>query len=497
MVPTEVSGLELEDGGDQFSIRFDARNRTDELDFRWHGSVEGAPDGTISAVMDGVAERDFAYNRIGLCVLHGPGAAGRPYRARTPDGPIEGELPLLCGRRLLREDGRILGLFPPFDELELDLADGAGARFAFEGDLFEMEDQRNWTDASFKTYSTPLVLGIPHHLSAGDRIRQRVVATFRPPRRRHPPVARPPRLVVGAEVGSTLPALGLAAGRPLAPREAELLRALRPDHLRVDARRLAEGAADARALGAPLELAVFLPAGEVRPDVEAARAIVLHEDGTTSDGRSVERARGLVEAPVFACGTDANFADLNRDRPDVEGVDAVAYSISPQVHAFDEVSIVEAAAAGADTVRSAHAYFPGKAVAVGPVTLLPRSTGEVDPRHRSPFAAAWTVASLKYLAESGAASVTYYETAGPGGLVDGDEVFPVYHVFAELAGRKGAAVVAVESSAPLEVDALGLAGADGIRLLVACLVPERREVLVDGRELALGPYEVAALTVTR
>jgi len=25
-----------------------------------------------------------------------------------------------------------------------------------------MEDQRNWTDASFKTYSTPLALGFPH-----------------------------------------------------------------------------------------------------------------------------------------------------------------------------------------------------------------------------------------------------------------------------------------------------------------------------------------------
>jgi len=148
-------------------------------------------------------------------------------------------------------------------------------------------------------------------------------------------------------------------------------------------------------------------------------------------------------------------------------------------------------------VRSAHAYFPGKAVAVGPVTLLPRSTGEADPRQRSPFAAAWTVASLKYLAESGADSVTYYETAGPGGLVDGDELFPVYHVFARLVGCKAAPVVAVASSAPLEVDALGLEVDGGVQLLVACLVPERRDVLVEGRELALGPYEVATLTVER
>ena len=38
-----------------------------------------------------------------------------------------------------------------------------------------MEDQRNWTDASFKTYSTPLELPFPVELSAGEQIRQRFV----------------------------------------------------------------------------------------------------------------------------------------------------------------------------------------------------------------------------------------------------------------------------------------------------------------------------------
>ena len=31
----------------------------------------------------------------------------------------------------------------------------------FNGETFEMEDQRNWTDASFKTYCTPLSLPYP------------------------------------------------------------------------------------------------------------------------------------------------------------------------------------------------------------------------------------------------------------------------------------------------------------------------------------------------
>ena len=48
----------------------------------------------------------------------------------------------------------------------------------FGGELFEMEDQRNWTDASYKTYCTPLHLPYPVELAAGERVIQSV--TLRP-----------------------------------------------------------------------------------------------------------------------------------------------------------------------------------------------------------------------------------------------------------------------------------------------------------------------------
>ena len=40
-----------------------------------------------------------------------------------------------------------------------------------------MEDQRNWTDASFKTYCTPLARPFPVPVQAGDRVDQRVALT--------------------------------------------------------------------------------------------------------------------------------------------------------------------------------------------------------------------------------------------------------------------------------------------------------------------------------
>jgi hypothetical protein len=535
-IPAELSGLEVEAAGDRFAIRFEARNRAGEIDFRWRGAIEGAADGTITADLDGVAESDFWYNRIGFCVLHAPNCAGRPYRARTPDGPIEGELPLLIGPQEIR-DGTIYPLFPSYDELEIDLDGDTSVRFSFEGDLFEMEDQRNWTDGSFKTYSTPLVLGFPHEARKGQTIRQRVVTSFRLPEGAGAALSEgaPTRLTLGEPLRQRLPLIGLGAashGGSLTERETALLRALRPDHLRADLHlgepgfraELERATRDAAALGAALELAVFVTDDAERElqelasllpwDSAVARVLVFHEAEKPTGARWVRLARErlgpALGAVPFAGGTNAYFCELNRERPDSDAVDAVAYSINPQVHAFDEASLVEAAGAQGDTVRSARAFSAGKPILVSPVTLLPRfnpnATGpepapplgelpaQVDPRQMSLFGAAWTVASAKHLAESGVDTITYYETTGWRGVVETEAgpplperfpsrpgmVFSVYHVLADLAERKGADLVALESSAPLAVDGLALAEGGSLRLLLACLVPAAQHVVLEG-----------------
>ena len=51
-----------------------------------------------------------------------------------------------------------------------------GVRVAcrMEGDAFEMEDQRNWMDASYKTYVRPLALPWPYTIAKGEKLAQRV-----------------------------------------------------------------------------------------------------------------------------------------------------------------------------------------------------------------------------------------------------------------------------------------------------------------------------------
>ena len=176
-IPGSYRITRLDQEQDRFEVEFEVEHKAHELDFAWRGRIVGSSDGQIRYEMDGAARSNFRYNRIGFCVLHPfRESAGRPYSAQTPQGQVNGHLPDLIGQQRF-EQGYYVPLFPAFRNLVIDLADGTRARFTFEGDLFEMEDQRNWTDASFKTYCTPLSLGFPHSAHTDSRIVQSITVS--------------------------------------------------------------------------------------------------------------------------------------------------------------------------------------------------------------------------------------------------------------------------------------------------------------------------------
>jgi hypothetical protein len=234
----------------------------------------------------------------------------------------------------------------------------------------------------------------------------------------------------------------------------------------------------------------------------------------------------------------------------------VCYSVNPQVHAIDNMTVVENLEAQADTVDTALQFAGGKEVWVGPVTLklrynpnakdpnAPTPAGRlpanVDPRQMSLFGAAWTAASVKFLARAGAARATYYETTGWRGVMEteagsplGDlfpsipgSVFPLYHILGDIAEFAGGEVLGCESAEPLAVEALVLRTRRATRAIVCNLSHEPRLARLDGlslsastarrlnestaeaamarpeefrrsrggAELALGPYETVTLT---
>jgi hypothetical protein len=547
-IPAEVTRQVVERAADSFRIVQDAHHRADGIDFDATTTLEGRPDGTIECSFDGTAHVGFPYCRIGFCILHPVAVtAGRPFRADAPAGAFSGVIPAEIGPQP-EVDGCFLPLFDSFSALAVELPRGGEARFEFEGDLFEMEDQRNWTDGSFKTYSPPASLGTPFHAAAGQsfhqRIRFRVVgggATVRPRD------AAPRRLTIGGRVAA-LPAIGFgmsSVSDELTEREAGLLRALRPAHLHADLHlarpawraELDRAAAAATAVGCRMELGLFVDdeaeaefaalAGSVR-GLPVARAIVFHDAeasvaSTTARWMTLARAAldDVLPGVLLAGGTTGNFAEINRDRPDPAAYDQLVYAVTPQVHLSDERSLTEGIDAQGDTVRTAATFMGGRPIVISSVTLKPpfnqaasdpapatAPTGdlppEVDPRQPSLFAAAWTIGSIRSLAAAGAASITYYETVGWRGLVESaggppvpaafrsrpGMVFPVYHAFRWLADAAGGDVLATMSDRPLELDGLALRIDGVLRVIVANLTPERLSCRI-------GPLGPSLMTVRR
>ena len=231
--------IEAREGDHGFSIRFDSHYLSSEVDLVCRGLIACEDGERLEFLFEAEAARDFPYSRIGIC-LHHPWreTAGARFRARTPTGELKGAFPELIGPQLFR-DGSFQPLFAPFDRLEIELESGGALTFEFEGDLWETEDQRNWTDANFKTYSTPLAMGPPPPLRQGQTLRQRIVLDASAVKASGSKPATLPRITVLGPLGVTMPTVGLGADRDrhrLDQREAELLRALSPGHIRVDVR---------------------------------------------------------------------------------------------------------------------------------------------------------------------------------------------------------------------------------------------------------------------
>ena len=127
---------------------------------RYSAQIAGAVEEltfTATAIPDG----DFETNRCGFCILHPiVGLAGSPVSVEHTDGSVvETVLP------------ELIDPWQPFKDMRAithTVRDGLTAECRMEGDTFEMEDQRNWSDASYKTYVRPLALALALRAACGQ-----------------------------------------------------------------------------------------------------------------------------------------------------------------------------------------------------------------------------------------------------------------------------------------------------------------------------------------
>ena len=526
-IPTVISEEEIITHRDSFIINYLCNYEFKDIKFRARTKIEGFSDSSLIFSYNGEALNTFEKNRIGFCVLHPvEECAGEDCKITHTDGKKE----------TLKFPGWISPHQPFFDIKSMSWnIEGQNCIFDFFGEIFETEDQRNWTDASFKTYCTPLHLPRPMRVDIGDIVSQRVHLRIESTRVAEAVNDSLITITTDTEHSTSFPALGIGQStrsQPLTGAEISILKDLHFDHYRVELylfdsnwKTKAESASDeAELLGYNLEFVLFfddnanvqcfdfigwLDFKQIKP----GSITILHKTSEATPDFLTE-----IVAPHFkkafpdvliGAGTNSNFTQLNRNKPSSKQIDYICYSVHPQEHASDNLTLVENLKGQQYTVESAMHISNGKCIRISPVNIQRRFNAnienyeahtetifpyQVDSRLMSLFGAMWTIGSFKYLAEAGSDGVTYFEIVGERGIMQGDAdsrwpdefpsikkmLFPVFSAFKYLLTIKHFKVLKCESSNPLKVDALILSERENTRIILMNFTDIQQTVCIKG-----------------
>ncbi|MEL7150743.1 MAG: hypothetical protein AAGK71_08420 [Pseudomonadota bacterium] len=404
----------------------------------------------------GRAEGDFETNRAGFTILHPAGLAGCPAQITHSDGSAT--------------DTAFPGFIDPWQPFE-DICrmgfqtEGLDVTATLEGDTFETEDQRQWGDASYKTYNRPLAKPWPYELKDGSQLEQSISLSWRN--------------------CDTVPALWTPekpSGTVHFPETAILVNA-------TDVERVLKTPSDLRDVGPQRLLcsvddtlgdvagqcAAFSALQRHFPDVTCDLEAIVSFDGEAPD-IALTRLRASMDAAGFApqsilvcpsvdrqstppgspwpaCpplddihlasaqvfpdlhrggGMVTFFPELNRKRPPVALLGFVSHALCPIVHAADDLSVMETLEAVPHITATARSYIGTADYRIGPSTIAMRHNpyggrtvpnpnndrvcmADDDPRHRGAFGAAYTIGLACALASSGITVWTPSELYGPRG----------------------------------------------------------------------------------
>jgi hypothetical protein len=443
-------------------------------------------------------------NRIGVIVLHPMSVAGR----RLVVGHLEGgesiRFPKAIDPNVVATD--IVGLaWRPVA--------GLSGRLDFDGDQWEMEDQRNWTDASFKTYPRPLRLPYPFTLAAGTHGSSSVRVTFSGTPR---PSSRPASeaLEVRDRAAGRLPALGTEARSiPLTSEQVAAAHSLGLGYLRVgvavrgdDAREALERLTQVRMAGLPVEVDVVADPGSkslagVADELSDSTCVGVNvfsartPDALDSDPEVVSYWAGLataagLRAPIGA-GTRANFTELNRTHPPAQA-GTVTFGLNPQVHAFDGEAILETAGTIAAITQQASRIAGRRPLSVvvssrmRPADIL--APCAADPRFLQPLGAAWLTGLLASMPAPRVARVTLLTLEELASAWAADE--PTARVVGALTELEDPRLLV--APAVSDVAILAIRHREGYRVLVANLRFDTTEASL--RLPCSGAWSVTSLT---
>ena len=501
-IPMTVVDEQIEQSPNGFRINYRSECISGDIKYHWVCAIRGSED-NITFEIAGESDSSFKRNRLGFTVLHPIRTCAGKHCTITHSNK----------RQEILKFPELINPHQPFVdivEMRWNPSDSIEAFLQFEGDIFETEDQRNWSDASYKTYCTPLSRPFPVDVKPGDKVKQTVRLNVAANKAAVADRKHPLTFSLERQGSTSFPHIGLSWNNlALDATITQRISSLRVDFLRmvVDPTHpeLFKTLNRGLQLAQYLELVLFVEdkidmgfVDKILPITDHIKQIVL----LPSKGKSttsqlihdcVPVLRKSFPKARIGGGTDGFFTELNRERTPTGDIDFVTFSLNPQCHASDNATMIENLEAQKDIVQSCRAFTGNKAIHVGPVTFKmrwnPAATSKekpnpnapdpsVDQRHLSMIGAAWMLGSFKYLAENNVASISFFETSGRKGLIPHpdepwpetlmdkeDLVYPLYIILKQLLAHRPKRVIKFVSNYPLVVDGLALTEPDG-RLFV-------------------------------
>lgn len=461
--------------------------------------AHGNADGDMTVEVSFTANVDYQTARTGFTVLHPiAGLAGDQVQVTHGDGSQE----MSVFPELISPSQ------PVYDISGLCYAiQGASIDIRFEGEIFEMEDQRNWTDASYKTYCRPIGWERPFTIKAGQTISQKILITFSG-EVEQPNSQQTIALQVSGDVAgmAKFPEVALGIEAAWMPEEEELdlvrnigasrvlCRLFSPDQLGAIAGLI-------ESLDSAYEFEFVLPneADETDRAISAYASqcddLSLSPDhvvGVPSDymmsfqpddvwptGVTPQNAVLLLKAKFANAqvggGVLTNFTEFNRCRPESATCDFITHSTTAVVHAADDQSVFQTLQALPTVYKSAEALAKGSDYRPGLTTIAMSSNpygaaplenpsqirlemAQADPRQRGLFAAAWMVGAVAMTQGTSISRISLAMPVGPLGVIyrktswsqplfdeDNDRnVYPAFHVLKALCALSGQSRLAIE-----------------------------------------------------
>ena len=447
---------------DYFQINYDVEYfDKSAMFFQWKVNINGLKTNEITFEIIGDTHQDFSTNRAGFCVLHPiENVAGQSLEIIHSDGEIK---PYFFPKYIAAHQ--------PFVDIMNMKWSVLGGEFEvnFEGDIFETEDQRNWGDASFKTYCTPLSLPFPRALKMGDKVRQKVSFRMNKIEKNAINKALPFK---GKDLGwgaKNKPfQLGICSSKDvenLSDNCIEKLKSLNISHYRIEVypaekdweKPFLNQIEQGEKLDLALEIVIIFGNNFIQEFVNLHTLIkpkllnikyltVLNKDTLITNQEVIDfipSIKPLLGNIKIGVGTNYNFTEINRERFDAKDADFIALSFDPQEHANDDLTILENAETVKYMVESITEIYQ-KPVHFSPIILKRRFNpyatdkaavnvsfeNQMDSRQKTDFLAKWTALLLENLAKLGAESATLFQTVGELGIMD--ETGNEYPVFNEI-----------------------------------------------------------------